>query len=631
MLAVLVLVAIYFTRQPRPGEPKDVASPAVVSRAEGETSSQDPGGDQVVASPAVATAPVEGKPPEAAATPTVATAKPVPPIAWRDASLPPASQDPDAPLLLVQLHSLERMFDDLKVVGEAAGLTSQINDFFALLRVNGGEAGLPGIDAKKSWGAYVHFPPGASSPRMVALVPVSNEAAFLMLLAAINCPADRDDTGLYLVRSRHLPAPVRFRIADDYAYGTFGDPAALDDGQRIAPERLFPRRIDEDMVVTARADRLPTPIRTAILLQIDGRAEMVRGQMAGASREQQDWARKFTESVSTLTRDVFEGKAELILRLGIDQAAREIVADLHLRGAPGSRLARNLSALSPGPSRFGGVIAGNPALAVLAHVRLSDDYSRLLAGLARKATEQVALDAGANFWKEHAKFFEQLENVLKAGELDVATAIRSHGAGKPGSLFGLKVPDGDALDQLFRDLLVKDVTPEDRAPFKLNADDLRGAKVHRYDTAALARDMPRFAPLLGGGPNLIGFSTHAVWLAAGTRGLDTLRDALNDRSGPTPIFHFELNTKSLAELVSAFSFDAPRIDDVRATLTNEHPGRLRLTLESGADLLRLRQPRPGPAGSGRPPREDPGAIRGTAGEPLRRCGREMCSIPKRRS
>jgi hypothetical protein len=325
-------------------------------------------------------------------------------------------------------------------------------------------------------------------------------------------------------------------------------------------------------------------MREAILRQIDLAPELMRGQMAGVSAAQQAWARKLGESASTLTRDAFEGKAELTLRLGVDPAARELVADLHLRGAPGSSLAGKLSAIAAGPSRFGGVIAGNPALAALLHVQLPTDFSRLLAGLAREATAQVAHDAGPSFWNEHERLFKLIEKALEVGELDVATAIRSHGPGKPGTLFGLKVPDGEALDQLYRDLFAKEVAPEERAPFKFNSDDLPGAKVHRYETAALAQEMSRFAPLLSGGPNLIGFSKDAVWLAGGTNGRDTLRVALDAPSRPAPILYFEMNTKTLAELVS---FDAARLGDVHAALTDEHPGRLRLTLEGGMDL-RLR-------------------------------------------
>ena len=213
----------------------------------------------------------------------------------------------------------------------------------------------------------------------------------------------------------------------------------------------------------------------------------------------------------------------------------------------------------------------------------------------------------------------------------MATAIRSHGFGKPGAIFGLKVPDGEALDQLFRDLFAKEVAPEDRARFTFDSDHLEGAKVHRYETSALAREMPRFAPLLGGGPNLIGFSKHAVWLAGGTNGRDTLRVALNDQPGPASILHFEMNAKALAELVSSFSVEGARLDDVLATLTDEHPGRLRLTLEGGAhprlrgtlDLALF--------GFGFPPREDPGATWGTAGEPLRACRRKASSRVSRKA
>ena len=93
--------------------------------------------------------------------------------------------------------------------------------------------------------------------------------------------------------------------------------------------------------------------------------------------------------------------------------------------------------------------------------------------------------------------------------------------------------------------------------------------------------------MLSGGPNLIGFSKDAVWLTAGSNGLDTLRVALDDPSRPAPIFLFEVNIKALAELLSSFPIEVGNLGDVRATLTDEHPGRFRLTLEGGADL-RLR-------------------------------------------
>ncbi len=261
ILTVLIVMAVSFTRGPRPGgaEAEADAKPAIATVLD---EAKPP---EVAPSP-VATVLDEAKPPDAAPPPEAT--EPDPTIAWRDAPLPSASEDPDAPILLVQLHSLERLFADLKAVGGVAGLSKPINDLLALLAVNGGAGGLPGIPAKKAWGAYVNFPPGANAPAIVGLVPVSDEAEFLKLLASLSCPADRDDTGLYIVRPRQLPAPVRFRIADGYAYGTFGDPAVLDDGRRIAPARLFPPRIFGDLVVTARADRVPAPIWAAILGQI---------------------------------------------------------------------------------------------------------------------------------------------------------------------------------------------------------------------------------------------------------------------------------------------------------------------------------------------------------------------------
>lgn len=280
----------------------------------------------------------------------------------------------------------------------------------------------------------------------------------------------------------------------------------------------------------------------------------------------------------------------MTLRLGIDPTTQEFAAELHLRGAPGTTLASNLLSLSPGPSRFGGVIAGNPALAALVHLQLSNDYPRLLASLSRQAAAQIARDEGSNFGKEHGQFVELIGKAMEIGELDVALATRSHGRGKPGSLFELKVPDGEALDKLFRDLAAKEWPDEDRSRLKFNADDLpsdKGARIHRYETAAQAQKVPSFSPMLANGPNLISFSKDALWMTSGTNGRDAIQAALQDPSRPAPIFHFELNMKALAEPVSVFSPGAARLDDVQVALTDEHPGRLHLSLDGGAHL-RLR-------------------------------------------
>jgi hypothetical protein len=166
----------------------------------------------------------------------------------------------------------------------------------------------------------------------------------------------------------------------------------------------------------------------------------------------------------------------------------------------------------------------------------------------------------------------------------VATAVRNYGDNKPGSIFGLKVPDGEALEVLFRDLVAKDVAPEYREFFKFDLDKPPCAKIHGFETANLAREAPRLAPMLGAAPNLMGFSKDALWMTAGAKGRETIHAALQDTSKPTPSFFFEMNTKALAELIPS---EIAKLDDVHATLTDEHPGRLRLTLEGGADL-RLR-------------------------------------------
>ena len=235
---------------------------------------------------------------------------------------------------------------------------------------------------------------------------------------------------------------------------------------------------------------------------------------------------------------------------------------------PGTVLARNLAALSPGPSRFGGMIAGNPALAILVHAWLPQEYSRLLGAIAHEATEAVARDAGPEFEKVHRRLFEILEGLLKAGELDAALAARTHGIGRPEMLLGLKVPDGVALDNLFQDLVKSDVPPEYRPLFKRISDNIRDPRtnqnvsVHQFDMDALSKKMQQSGPWIGADPVLYGFSSDAVWATSGANGRDAIRAALQELARPTPIFHFELNVKALSGMVSVLSPEVARLDDV---------------------------------------------------------------------
>ena len=151
ILTVLIVMAVSFTRGPRPGgaEAEADAKPAIATVLD-EAKPPEAG--------AIARGTVldEAKPPDAAPPPEAT--EPDPTIAWRDAPLPSASEDPDAPILLVQLHSLDRLFADLKAVGEVAGLSKPINDLLALLAVNGGAGGLPGIPCEETLGRLRRLP-----------------------------------------------------------------------------------------------------------------------------------------------------------------------------------------------------------------------------------------------------------------------------------------------------------------------------------------------------------------------------------------------------------------------------------------------------------------------------------------
>ena len=176
-----------------------------------------------------------------------------------------------------------------------------------------------------------------------------------------------------------------------------------------------------------------------------------------------------------------KGGRNLSLDLTINRKTQTFAADLYLQGKKGSQLEANLATLGKTHSVLGHLALQDSAFAPSSTCVFRRNYSRLLPELVKEATGRTLAEVkNPRERQDHERFFQTLGEVFASGEIDAAFVLRSLGKNRAGSVVaGIKVPNGMALDELFREAVAKLDDKAFRDLFELGAEDIGKVKVHR--------------------------------------------------------------------------------------------------------------------------------------------------------
>lgn len=491
------------------------------------------------------------------------------------------AQQAATPAVVLRLRSLEGLADDFKYLARLAGpdadnQLAQLDGFLKATRL------FDALDPKRPLGIYGSIDANVITSTGVIMLPVKSEKALLDLLQGFNIEASKGTDDIYTVNAPNVPVPIYARFANQYAYVTGQNKAALDKGKLLAPAVVFPAGETAALSASFRIDQVPDELKQIALGQLELRlADLQDQDLPNETPVQRRLRIETTKFLSTQISAVIKDGGTLTVRLDLDRARDEVNAELSLTARPNSPLAANIAALGQSTSLFAGVIGSKSAMNGLVRFSLPADVRKTLEPVIDEAFQAAVKQEKDPVRKAEAeRLFKAVAPSLKAGELDGGFTLRGPGSNKLYTFVaGVRLKDGTSIDKALRQAL-KDLPAKERALVQLDADSAAGVAIHRIQLKDADAD---FQKSFGAGPAYVAFRADAGFIAVGDEGLSALKEALAAKPKNSPQLHLDMSLRQLAPLMEA---ENPGATQAAQTAFGSTAGndRLVLTLEGGQSL-----------------------------------------------
>jgi hypothetical protein len=416
------------------------------------------------------------------------------------------------------------------------------------------------------------------------MIPISDEKAFLDLLANVNFPAKKGANDVYTIEPNGpLPVPLDFRFANGYAYVTAINVDAISKANLIAPATAFPAGQTALASATVRLDRIPDVAKQIALQQIDDALAKEKEKRPPQETEKQRALREKTlDALAAGAAAVIREGKELDAQLNLDEASKQLTAALALTAKSGSKLAAGFDELGKSKSLFGAWMGGENAMSALVHVAVPKELREAFTAAVEEGVKQGLAKEKDEAKRAQAKqFLKSLEPTLRAGELDAALALRGSEGKKYTMLVGVKLKDAAEVQKTVRELL-KELPPGERAAIKLDAQTVGGMKVHEVHAQSKYDAKTREA--FGDNPIYVAFRPDAVLVVLGENGLAAMKTAVAGEAAVTAPAQFQM---ALGRLVPSFAKTDEQKAAFRKVFGPDTPGQIRAAVEGGP-ALRLR-------------------------------------------
>jgi hypothetical protein len=452
-----------------------------------------------------------------------------------------ADADPKGPTVVVRIKSLNGLMEDFKYLAKLSGVENEAQQGEDFFRNFLGDKGSEVIDPKRPLGMYGRITPDFMNSSGIVLLPVTQDKLFLDFLERFNITAKKGEDGVYTLStdSFQVPVPVYLRLANNYAYVTAQSKGDLANPKLPDPVQVFAGTRDALSSMTVHLDRIPETVKQFAVAGLDLRmAEEQTKKKPGETKAQEELRKEILKDLTSQMASLIREGGKVEGFVDIDRKANEVIVELELAGAKGSKLAAGIAELGQAKSLFASLPGADAVLDLMLHVSAAENVRKALGvvideGFSKSLAGEK--DAGKRAIAE--KFLKALDPTLKAGEVDFGLVVRGPDANRSYSaVAGVKLKEGMALEQAIRDL-VKILPERERAIVKLDAASVGGANIHRADVpgggSALAQQT------FGNNPMYLAIRSDAALLAAGPEALAALKEALVSQPKAAPLFQVQ--------------------------------------------------------------------------------------------
>jgi hypothetical protein len=414
------------------------------------------------------------------------------------------------------------------------------------------------------------------------MLPVADEKTFLDFLERLDITAEKQQGGVYKLKSELIKLPVYFRLANKYAYLAFPSAESLAKEKLLAPKRIDPG--DDFLSLSVRIDQVPETARAIALNVVRTPLENAESEdKPGESAADKAFRVQLLKDLQERVARVLNQGEELQVGVEINQSAKKFSVTASLSGKAKSQLSADIAALAKGTSLFAQMSGDKSVLAGRVHFTLPEKVRKTLEPVVDQGiAKALAKEADADRKAVVKRFLETLKPSLVAGELDAALSVRG-ATGKGFSVVaGVKLKKGEDLDKVLREavgLLPAEI--QERIKFGAATED--GTKIHRLDLQEGYDAGARAA--FGDNPIYLALRSDALLVGLGEGGLEAVKAAVRTKPGAAPPLSFEVE---LGRLLSVAPKDEAANKAAEKAFGKGSPGQIRVSLEGGKALqLRL--------------------------------------------
>jgi hypothetical protein len=499
-----------------------------------------------------------------------------------------------SPGLILRFRPIDSLQVDIKYLVKAMGQEEAAKQVDALLDLYVKNSG---IDTKKPLGIYGTIGAQGLDSKVVGLVPINDEKAFLKFLDGFNYSV-KNKGGVYTIEALVGQQDAYMRFANGYAYISNINDEVSDAKKLLVPSAVFDPTDKAAVSAILRIGQVPKAAKDKL---IDGMtaalAQAKANKLPDETEGQTKLKQVFFDEFASQVKQVLNAGNEVAVRFDIDSRANEVSYELSLSGQPTSKLAKNIADLGSSKSLFLGALGSDSAMNLLFNGTIPEGLKKGWGPAVDEAlAEQVKKQKEKN--AEYGAALEKLLNTvaptLKAGEFNSAVTMR--GPSKDGKyvvVAGVKLVDGLKIDAAFRDY-AKVFKEKEQKLIKFDAQKIGNATVHEIDVSDKVDETVK--GLFGAGPLYVAVRSDALYFAFGENATGVLKEALAAKPIAGPIVQSEMSLKRFAALYGLADPDIAKIaetafaqgkgnDKVRVTVEGGKALRVRFSMKS--DVLRF--------------------------------------------